>query len=176
MPFAIWIKRTHCSLVARLILRILLTVLSSFLSASFGLKSPINLPRNRLRSPPSRLVLRSLGFNFVWTLKMENTPVRSKFWRKNCLVWMRFKRPVPVRRISANADAASMYNLCCTLSLFPSFHLQQETCTSDTRKDSPPSNHWQHTTQPRNWKVLLKLGFGKCLWVMIHWERSILNW
>ena len=33
---------------------------------------------------------------------------------------MCFKRPVPVRRISANADAESMYNLYCTLSLFPS--------------------------------------------------------
>jgi hypothetical protein len=40
LPFAIWIKRTHCSLVARFILRILLIVLSSFLFASFGLKKP----------------------------------------------------------------------------------------------------------------------------------------
>ena len=68
----------NCSLVARLILHILLNVLSSFLSASFGLKSPINLPRNRLRSPPSRLVLRSPGFNNFENGKHTSTQLEER--------------------------------------------------------------------------------------------------
>ena len=116
MP-AICMSLTTCSRVIWFNLLIWRTALSSFFSLSPGTNNPINLPRKLRLSPPSLLVFKSPGLILVFTLCTVKMPLRKRFCKKNCLIWMCFSLPVPLRRMRPRAEEESRKSRCWTFSL-----------------------------------------------------------
>ena len=100
-----------------------------------------------------RLAFRSAGLSFVPILCIVNTPFLSKSSKKNCLISTCLNLPVPLRLTRANVEPCHFRHQHCH---------HTRTCTAETNRYSPPSNHSLHKVLLHTCWVLWKLESCKC--------------